>query len=34
MGVISTTIRKAAFATVLCTWFTIMNFVALLKLFG
>ena len=34
MGVISTTIRKAAFATVLCTWFTIMNFIALLKLFG
>ena len=34
MGVISTIIRKAAFATLLCIWFTIMNFIALIKLFG
>ena len=34
MGVIRTIIRKAAFATLLCIWFTIMNFIALLKLFG
>ncbi len=33
MGVISTTIRKAAFATILTSWFTIMNAIALLKLF-
>ena len=33
MGVISTTIRKAAFATILTTWFTIMNAIALVKLF-
>ena len=33
MGVISTTIRKAAFATILTSWFTIMNVIALVKLF-
>jgi|TARA_B100001105_G_C22181744_1_gene353084 hypothetical protein len=34
LGVISTVIRKASFATVLTGWFTIMNFIALIKLFG
>ena len=33
MGIISTTIRKAAFATILTGWFTIMNAIALVKLF-
>ena len=33
MGVVSTTIRKAAFATILTSWFTIMNAIALVKLF-
>ena len=33
LGVISTTIRKAAFATILKSWFTIMNAIALVKLF-
>ena len=33
MGVISTSIRKAAFATILTSWFTIMNAIALVKLF-
>ena len=33
MGGISTTIRKAAFATILTSWFTIMNGIALVKLF-
>ena len=33
MGVISTTIRKAAFATILTSWFSIMNAIALVKLF-
>ena len=33
LGVISTTIRKAAFATILTSWFTIMNGIALIKLF-
>ncbi len=33
MGVVSTTIRKAAFATLLTSWFTIMNAIALIKLF-
>ena len=33
MGIISTTIRKAAFATILTSWFTIMNAIALIKLF-
>ncbi len=33
LGVISTTIRKAAFATILTSWFTIMNGIALATLF-
>ena len=33
MGVLSTTIRKAAFATILTSWFSIMNAIALIKLF-
>ena len=33
MGIISTTIRKAAFATILTCWFTVMNAIALVKLF-
>ena len=33
MGIISTTIRKAAFATILTSWFTVMNAIALVKLF-
>ena len=33
LGIISTTIRKAAFATILTSWFTIMNAIALVKLF-
>ena len=33
LGVISTTIRKAAFETILTSWFTIMNGIALVKLF-
>lgn len=33
LGVISTVIRKAAFAIVLCAWFVVMNFIALLQLF-
>ena len=33
MGVISTTIRKAAFATILTGWFTIMNTIGLYKVF-
>ena len=33
MGIISTTIRKAAFATILTSWFIIMNAIALVKLF-
>ena len=33
LGLISTTIRKAAFATILTSWFTVMNGIALVKLF-
>jgi len=33
LGVISTTIRKAAFATILTSGFTIMHAIALVKLF-
>jgi hypothetical protein len=33
LGVISTIIRKAAFAIVLCAWFVLMNLIALLQLF-
>ena len=34
LGVISAIIRKAAFVIVLCSWFTIMNMVALTQLIG
>ena len=34
LGAVSTIIRKAAFAFVLCSWFTIMNTWALVQLFG
>jgi hypothetical protein len=33
LGVVSAVIRKAAFVIVLCSWFVIMNSVALLQLF-
>ena len=33
LGVISTVIRKAAFAIVLCAWFVVMNSIALRQLF-
>ena len=33
LGVVSTTIRKASFATILTIWFTIMNGIALVTLF-
>ena len=33
LGIISAMRRKAAFVLVLCGWFTMMNFIALLKLF-
>ena len=33
LGVISAVIRKAAFVIVLCSWFTIMNAIALVQLF-
>ncbi len=33
LGVVSAIIRKAAFVIVLCSWFIIMNFIALIKLF-
>ena len=34
MGVIATFNRKAAFAIILTSWFVIMNFIALITLFG
>ena len=34
LGVISAIIRKAAFVIVLCTWFTVMNIIALVQLIG
>jgi hypothetical protein len=34
MGMISTYIRKAAFALVLTSWFTLMNTVAMVQLIG
>ena len=34
LGVIATFKRKAAFAIILTTWFVIMNFIALITLFG
>lgn len=33
LGIISGVYRKAAFVIVLCTWFTIMNSIALYQLF-
>ena len=33
LGVISAVIRKAAFVIVLCSWFTLMNAIAIWKLF-
>tara|TARA_Y200000002_G_C22604193_1_gene630839 strand:+ start:63 stop:338 length:276 start_codon:yes stop_codon:yes gene_type:complete len=33
LGVISAIIRQAAFVIVLCSWFTLMNAIALVKLF-
>jgi len=33
LGVISTVIRKAAFAIVLCAWFVVMNSIAMIQLF-
>jgi|TARA_B100002019_G_C21272207_1_gene603009 hypothetical protein len=33
LGVISTVIRKAAFAIVLCAWFVVMNSIAMIALF-
>ena len=32
LGLISTVIRKAFFAIVLCAWFTVMNTIALIQL--
>ena len=34
LGVISAIIRKAAFVIVLCSWFTVMNIIALAQLIG
>jgi len=34
LGIISAVIRKAAFVIVLCSWFTIMNIIALVQLIG
>ena len=34
LAIISTWIRKAAFALVLCSWFTLMNLYALVQLIG
>ena len=33
LGIISAVIRRAAFVIVLCSWFTIMNVIALWRLF-
>ena len=33
LGVVSTVIRKAAFAIVLCAWFVVMNSIAMVQLF-
>ena len=33
LGVISAVIRQAAFVIILCSWFTLMNGIALVKLF-
>jgi hypothetical protein len=34
LGIISAIIRKAAFVIILCSWFTIMNIIALAQLIG
>jgi len=34
LAIVSTWIRKAAFALVLCSWFTLMNLYALVQLIG
>ena len=34
LGIISAIIRKAAFVILLCSWFTIMNIIALAQLIG
>lgn len=33
LGIVSTIIRVAPMATILCTWFAIMNLVAMIQLF-
>jgi hypothetical protein len=33
LGLVSTVIRKAAFTIILCSWFVIMNTIALIQLF-
>jgi len=33
LGIISAVYRRAAFVIVLCSWFTAMNFIALIQLF-
>jgi len=33
LGIVSTIIRVAPMATILCSWFAVMNFVAMIKLF-
>ena len=33
LGIVSAVIRKAAFVIVLCSWFTVMNAIALVQLF-
>lgn len=33
LGIVSTVIRVAPMATILCTWFAIMNLVAMIQLF-
>jgi len=33
LGIVSTIIRVAPMATVLCTWFAVMNLVAMIQLF-
>jgi len=33
LGVVSTIIRKAGFAIVLCGWFVVMNIIAMIQLF-
>ena len=33
LGIVSTVIRVAPMATILCTWFAVMNLVAMIQLF-